>query len=312
MFCFFAIYFAILHKHLIMAKFTITQFREQFPNEEACLDYLFKKKTQTLTECPECKAAFKYARVKKRRSYQCLSCAHQIYPTADTIFHKSTTPLMYWFYVIFKMTVTRNGVASKEVERELNVCYKTAHRMTKLIRTLMVDSNTERLSGEVVIDETYLGMLGKNMHNDKKKDIELKTGISNKTGVLGMIQKDGKIVTKVLGKETDEKQTLHQILKEHIELDSIVVTDAFPAYKKLKNSFKKHVRIDHTKDEYVKEGYSTNKIENYWSSLKRMIKGTHIHVSREHLSKYVAENSFRYMYRKSPDKMLAIILSRVV
>ena len=293
-------------------KYTITQFRAQFPNEEACLDYLFKKKIQDLTQCPECKSAFKYVRVKKRRSYQCLSCAHQIYPTADTIFHKSTTPLMYWFYVIFKMTVTRNGVASKEVERELSVCYKTAHRMTKLIRTLMSNNNTEKLSGEVMIDETYLGMLGRNMHKEKKEKMDLGTGTTNKTGVMGMINKDGLIITKVLDHETDPNKTFHEIVKDHVDEDSTVVTDAFPAYKHLKKSFKKHVRIDHKKGEYAKDGHSTNQIENYWSSFKRMIKGTHIHVSKKHLSKYLSENSFRYMNRKRPDKMFAIILSRIV
>ncbi len=101
------------------------------------------------------------------------------------------------------------------------------------------------------------------------------------------------------------------IVKDNVHRESIVVTDANNAYKKAKDSFKGHIVVDHTKGEYAKNGYSTNKIENYWSTLKRMIKGTHIHVSKKHLSKYIAENSFRYMNRNQPDRMFDLILNRV-
>jgi transposase len=90
-----------------------------------------------------------------------------------------------------------------------------------------------------------------------------------------------------------------------------VVTDGFGAYKKLKVSFADHKVINHSEGYYVWEGHSTNRIENYWSTLKRMIKGTHISVSRKHLPKYIAENSFRYVNRHQPEKMFDFILSRV-
>jgi len=84
-----------------------------------------------------------------------------------------------------------------------------------------------------------------------------------------------------------------------------------PPYKNLKKHFKKHVRVDHDKDEYVKDGFTTNNVENYWSTLKRMIKGTHIHVSNKHLSKYIAENTFRYENRNEPEKMFNNILEKI-
>jgi transposase len=292
-----------------MKKLTIAEFNKRFPDSDACLEHLFKIGYSNYSECPECKKAFKYARVKDRKAYQCSNCSNQIYPTAGTVFHQSTTPLNYWFTAIYMFTTTRNGVSAKELERQLDVCYKTALRMAHQIKKLMIDSNTDMLAGEIQIDETYFGMLSKNMHSSDKK--EMKPGGGSKIGVMGMIEKEGRIVTKVLGEETNANQTFHAIVKENISPDSTIITDAFPAYKNLKKSFKTHVRVDHNKNEYVKDGFSTNRIENYWSTLKRMIKGTHIHVSKKHLSKYIAENSFRYTNRKQPEKMFDLILNRV-
>jgi transposase len=294
-----------------MKKMTIAEFNNRFPNSDACLDHLFKMGYGDCTECPECKKSFNYKRVKDRKSYQCSNCSNQIYPTAGTVFHQSTTPLNYWFTAIYMFTTTRNGVAAKEIERQLNVCYKTALRMAHQIKKLMIDTTSEQMFGEIMVDETYFGMLGKNMHNDIKKTKNIGTGSTSKIGVMGMIGKGGRIVTKVLGVETSTDQTYHSILKENIHPDSTVVTDAYPAYKNISKSFKEHVRIDHDKKEYVKNGHSTNRVENYWSTLKRMIKGTHIHVSKKHLSKYVAENSFRYVNREQPEKMFDLILKKV-
>lgn len=290
-------------------KYTIQQFKEQFPNDDACLDYLFKQNYGELTGCPNCSVESKFNRVKNRRAYQCPICSYQIYPTANTVFHQTTTPLTYWFYAIYLFTTTRNGVAAKELERQLSICYKTALRMAHQIKTLMMDNSNEKLFGEVMIDETYFGMLGKNMHKYKKIEKDIKTGSANKIGVMGFIQKeDGKMLTKVLKIETSPSKTLKKIVEDYVDPSATVVTDAHPSYKNLRKSFKKHVRVDHGKREFVLDGYSTNRVENYWSTLKRMIKGTHIHVSKKHLSKYVAENTFRYVNRDKPEQMLFKIL----
>jgi len=294
-----------------MKKLTVAEFNKRFPDSEACLEYLFKLGYGNCKSCPECKKAFNYKKVKGRQAYQCSNCSNQIYPTAGTIFHQSTTPLNYWFTAIYMFTTTRNGVAAKELERQLNICYKTALRMAHQIKKLMMDTDTKRLRGEIMVDETYLGMLGKNMHADVKKEKNIKQGSTNKIGVIGMIEKNGRIITKVLGEETSENDSLHSIVKDNVHRESIIVSDAHSGYTKAKDSFKGHIVVDHTKGEYSKNGYSTNKIENYWSTLKRMIKGTHIHVSKKHLAKYVAENSFRYMNRNQPDRMFDLILNRV-
>src|ERR1700739_388481 len=119
-------------------KFTIKQFRESYPNDDACLDKIFQLRYKNLV-CPKCESDNEFKRVKNRRSYQCPSCAFQIYPTKGTIFEKTTTSLSDWFLIIYMQTTTRNGVSAKEIERTLNVCYKTALRMAHQIKILMAN-----------------------------------------------------------------------------------------------------------------------------------------------------------------------------
>ena len=151
-----------------------------------------------MKECPSCNAKANYQMVKDRRSYQCSVCANQVYPTAGTVFEKTTTPLTYWFYTIYLYTTTRNGVAAKELKRQLSVCYKTALRMAHQIKILMMDNNTDKLCWEIIMDESFIGGLPKNMHHDRRAKIKKVMHSSlNKTIVWGMLEKKdgGKVVT---------------------------------------------------------------------------------------------------------------------
>jgi transposase len=106
---------------------------------------------------PEVRKAFRFHRIKGRSAYSCQFCGHHVYPTAGTVFHKSTTSLQLWFWAIFLMSSTRCGISAKRLEREIGVTYKTAHCMFKQIRTLLSDEGDGPLSGQVEVDETYVG-----------------------------------------------------------------------------------------------------------------------------------------------------------
>jgi transposase len=121
------------------SRMTYTDFLRLFPDDSACLDYLRDKFYAPGTECPECGKASKFHRIKGRSAYACQYCRHQVYPTAGTIFHKSTTSLQLWFWAIYLMSSTRCGISAKQLEREVGVTYKTAHRMFKRIRSLLAD-----------------------------------------------------------------------------------------------------------------------------------------------------------------------------
>ena len=292
-----------------MNRYTIDEFRAQYPDEDACLDKIFKLRFDNLV-CPKCEGIKPYVRVNHRRSYQCPSCAHQIYPTKDTVFEKTTTPLTYWFYAIYLQTTTRNGVAAKELERQLSVCYKTALRMAHQIKKLMADKKSEKLTGIVQIDETYIGMKSSNKHNKERAELA-EQGISaadNKTPVMGFITDDNKIKFEVMS----DLKTFKERVKDNVSKDAIIVTDAHAGYSGLDLHFTKHEIINHLKNEYKRGKYHTNSIENCWSNLKRTIKGTHIHVSKKHLQKYVDEVAFRMMNRDKQNEMFEIILNHVV
>ena len=137
---------------------TIQQFRKDYPNDAACLDKLFQLRSGNLEVCPCCAVANPvFRRLNTRRAYQCRDCYHQIYPTAGTIFQKTNIPLTCRYYVMYLMTVTRNGVPGKELERTLGITYKSAFRMAKLIRELMGRKKETKLTGTVEMDETYVG-----------------------------------------------------------------------------------------------------------------------------------------------------------
>lgn len=294
-----------------MKSYTFTEksFHKTYPTNEDCLHELYRR-SWLGKRCPKCNRGIIYHKIKNRMAYQCSGCSHQIYPTVGTIFENSKIPLKQWFYIIFLHTTTRNGISAKFIERILGVDYKTALRMSHRIKGLMMDTETRQLKDYVMIDECYFGQKSRTMHSDKRKKF-FSNGLTNKTTVMGFMEKNGYVHTKVLGQEEIPSPTYRQIVIDTVNPDAVLITDAFPAYKNLVFSFPNHVRVDHTKGEYVKDGHSTNPLENYWSTLKRMIKGTYIHVSPKHLSKYIGENTFRYVHRKEPEKMFDLILQKI-
>jgi transposase-like protein len=139
----------------------IAQFFRQFPDDETCLTHLFNIRFGQGFACPSCKRPSKWFRIKAERAYSCQWCGHHLHPTVGTPFEQTRTPLQLWFYAIYLFTTTRNGVAAKELERQLGVTYKTAWRMADLIRKHMAHVDGEvQIDGfmkKVEIDETFVG-----------------------------------------------------------------------------------------------------------------------------------------------------------
>src|SRR5829696_3085238 len=146
------------------SRYSLMEFMRQYPDDDACLERLWRSRFSEDGEhahCPKCdrRRSFKrYATKQRRQSWTCTACGHHIQPTAGTIFHRSSTSLVLWFYACYLMTSTKCGVSAKHLERELGVTYKTAWRMLNLIRNkLMAQDDDTTLSGEVEVDETYVG-----------------------------------------------------------------------------------------------------------------------------------------------------------
>lgn len=295
-------------------KYTINEFRKDYPNDDVCLDTIFKLRYAKMPCCPQCQQETTFKRIPNRRCYQCSDkdCQYQLYPTAGTVFEKTKTPLTDWFYVIYLMTSTRNGVSGKEIQRQLGVTYKCAWRMGHQIRLLMANGGLEgMLSGIVEVDETFIG--GKNEFKHKKVRDELNkkgTGYVNKTPLLAMLERNGNIVTVVLPEATSDN--IRPLMAQHIQEGATVITDGFGAYRALKKTHK-HEVVNHQNDEFVRSGnLHTNTVEGFFSHLKRTIKGTHIQVSVKYLQRYSNECAFRYVHRNEGQQMFFTILNRVV
>ncbi len=282
-----------------MKTLTVHDFFQQFPNDDACLDFLMRKHYGDSLECPSCHKHGKFHRIKRHPAYKCAWCGYEIYPMKGTIFDKSHTPLSKWFYALYLFTTTRHGVPAKELQRQLGVSYPTALRMAHIIREHMADTDGEwLLDGDVEVDETYVG--GKRSGGKRGR------GAPGKTVVLGMLERDGDVMAKVV--PNVRKKTLQPIVKENVEKGSTVHTDELRSYNGLTKAGYTHRTVNHGIGQYVDRGSHVNGIEGFWSRLKLSIRGTHVHVSGKHLEKYLKEFEFRYNYRKNPEKMLPALL----
>src|SRR5438093_3426632 len=170
------------------ATYAATEFFRDFPDDAACLDWLWRylySADGSHARCPKCERTRRFHRVKSRPSYSCDSCGWHLHPLKGTIFEKSSTPLTHWFYAAYLMASTRCGISAKQLERELGVTYKTAWRIFNKIRSLMAQ-DALTLGGTFQLDESYLGGKAKNMHAAKRAERIQGRGASGKTPVFGM------------------------------------------------------------------------------------------------------------------------------
>lgn len=280
-------------------KYTLKQFRQEYPDDPACLDKILEMRYggHEFT-CPGCGVESKFHRIGRRRAYACQRCGHHVYPCVGTPFEKSRTPLTDWFLAMYLMTSTRHGVAAKELERQIGCTYKTAWRMAHELRKLMAQAdNHEPLSGHVEIDETMVG---------GKRKGKRGRGAGGKAVVFGMVERDGPVRA---GPVPNVKSaTLKPIIYQNVVRGSLISTDEFSAYRTLRKGPYRHGRVNHAAKEWKRGIHHTNTLEGYWSRLKLSIKGTHVHVSSKHLWKYVSEFSYRYNMRKHPSDMFSSLI----
>ena len=274
---------------------TLKQFQRRFPDDETCLNHLMRVRYGARFKCQSCQREATYYKVKARRCYECEHCGYQVYPTAGTPFEKTRTPLTDWFFVMFLFCASRNGVAAKEVQRQIGVTYKTAWRMCKEIRIYMGTVDGDRPLGgsgpgdpTVEIDKAFIGGRDLRGHDDKAV-------------VLGMIERNGDVLTRqVAGRHGNH--VLPQVTTWVLE-GSRVMTDDAVVFRGLDIKGYVHEAVNHSAKEYVRGEAHTNTIEAFWSAFKRGIQGTYIHVSKTHLQKYLWEFEYRHNLRHAPHLM---------
>jgi transposase-like protein len=294
-----------------MQRFPLKAFQKQFPDDAACLEWLKNRLYPDGIFCKNCEQITKHYRAASRPSYCCEHCGNHVHPTADTIFHKSPTPLTTWFYAIYLMSATRCGISAKQIERETGVTYKTAWRMFKQIRSMLDDEKAAPLGGKgglgVEMDEAYFGgrrkgKVGRPMCGDFA---------NKKTAVVGIVERKGRVRAVVAA---DAKgSTLLGLVKEHVLPKSTVFTDDFPSYDLMDRHINEynHRRINHSEKIYVMGDVHTNTIEGFWSLVKTGIRGVYHSVGRHYLQTYLNEYSFRYNRRFDEQPMFWSFLQQV-
>ena len=291
-----------------MQKFTIKEFNTLFPDDDECLEEIKNMLYPEGISCRKCDKITGHSKLTNRKAYSCNFCRTHVYPLAGTIFEKSMTPLKYWFYAMYLMASTRCGISAKQLERELGVTYKTAWRMFKQIRSMLAEDIT--LEGSSIeVDATFVGGKAKNMHKAKRDKIGGR-GTAGKTAVLGMVERQGHVVTVIVGEEA--QSTVLPQVRERILPRSMVYSDEHAAYNPLKSMGYQHRRVHHAAKVYVQADAHTNTIEGFWSLVKRGISGVNHCVSEKYLQTYFNEYAFRYNRRDEEQPMFTSFKERVV
>jgi hypothetical protein len=267
-----------------------------FSNSDNCIDYLaIRRWPDGRVLCPTCNSD-KVKFNATRRIWQCSShhAKRQFSVKVGTIMEDSAIPLDKWLMAMWMVTNCKNGISSYEIAKDVKVTQKSAWFMLHRIRLAMQDEiNGSKLSGEVEVDETFIGGKARNMHLDKRERRITGTGGKDKTIVFGALERGGKIRTAIIA---DRKRTaLHAEVKKHVEAGSALYSDALRSYDNLAQDYA-HQVIDHA-EKYVDGQVHTNGLENFWSLLKRGIAGTYVSVEPFHLFRYLDEQMFRYNNR---------------
>lgn len=270
---------------------------ETFSDPQTCLAVVTGAKWGTKgPNCPRCESK-RLSFLKTRLMWKCLDCRKQFSVKVGTIFEDSPISLSKWLCAMWMLANCKNGISSHEIGRALDVTQATGWFMLQRIRHAMHTGTINKMSGAIEADETFIGGAARNMHYDKRMRRIHGRGPIGKAIVFGLLDREtGKVRTSVVG--TRRKHHLHEVIKETVEPGSELNTDALKSYDGL-NEYT-HKVIDHA-EAYVDGTVHTNRLENFWSLLKRAIGGTYVSVEPYHLFRYLDEQTFRYNERKSTD-----------
>ena len=274
-----------------------------FADADNCHNFMVSLRWPNGVVCPRCGSKEVGKLVMPRRIWNCKNkdCPNkQFTAKVGTIFEDSPLGLDKWLTAVWLIVNAKNGISSYELHRAVGVTQKTAWFMLHRIRLAMQDGSIEKMNGRVEADETFIGGLARNMHKGKRK--VKGTGVVGMTAVMGLLERNApdrhsRVRCRVV--ENVRREDLQSEIRERVEKGAELFTDKFPSYRGLSDEYV-HQVIDHA-EAYAKGHVHTNGLENFWSLLKRGIKGTYVSVEPFHLFRYLDEQAYRFNQRKDND-----------
>jgi transposase-like protein len=270
-----------------------------FADFEHCRQFMMELRwPDGVVKCPQCGSAHVFY-IPKERVWKCYGKHTQAKFSlkTGTIFEDSPIALEKWLPVTWLITNCKNGISSWEIHRAMGVTQKSAWFMLHRVRLAMQSGSFNKLSGEVEVDESFIGGKARNMHKSKRDRVITGTGGKDKEIAMGMVERGGKVVVMHVGNR--RKHELQKQIRETVEAGSAIFSDELKSYDGLQADYQ-HAVINHAV-EYVNGNVHTNTMENFWSLLKRGLHGTYISVEPYHLFRYLDEQAFRYNTRNGMD-----------
>jgi len=273
---------------------TLQEAMSYFADPDRCFEYAVNLRwPDGKITCPRC-GSEEHSFISTRRLWFCKNCKKQFTMKVNTIFEDSPLGMDKWMTALWLLVNCKNGISSCEVARDLGVTQKTAWFMLHRLRLAMQTGSFSKLGGEVEVDETFIGGKARNMHPHKRALKITGTGGKDKVPVMGILERGGEIRTAVVANR--KKKSLQKEIKKHVQAGAALYSDALQSYEGLDQEYA-HKVIDHAVA-YVNGKVHTNGLENFWSLLKRGLKGTYVSVEPFHLFRYLDEQTFRFNNRK--------------
>jgi len=275
---------------------SIIELIKAFPNEQVCIDHLTKLRWNGNVVSPFDETSKVY--VCAGNKYRCKNTGKYFNVRTGTMFDNTKIELQKWFLAIYIATSHKKGISSIQLSKDIDVTQKTAWFMLQRIRNCFGIGNNNELDNEVEIDETYVGGKNKNRHNSNKVEASQGRSTKDKTPVLGMVERNGKLSAMKVDNVSSTELTPEVI--KLVKESATLYTDEWLGYKGVSKIYD-HSVVKHNQGEYVNGRIHTNTIEGFWSLLKRGILGIYHSTSRKHLQMYVDEFVFRYNTRTSSE-----------
>lgn len=276
-------------------------------DETAAVEFMEQQRWGDEPCCPRCGDIDVYKMTdsetghrNRRFLWRCRGCKRQFTVRIGTVFEESRIPLRHWCYAFWRACTSKKGVAALEIKRQTGLSYKSSLFLMHRIRYAMAAPKQEKLNGTVEADESWIGA--------RKRGTGSGLKIENKTAVMALIQRNGPMRARVVGRVT--KRNLNEALDEFVDKSSRLLTDENQSYKRIGPAFQSHDTVCHSRGEYSRGDVHVNTCESFFAIFKRGLHGIWHSVSKKHLHRYLSAAEFRFNHRKLEDGERTVLAIR--